>query len=243
MKHVGKRDVPRAEEATHRQRGTDAQRGRSRAKLAARIVKDDGSTFPDRAVEREPRRPPFCMLLPVLDNEDLPVGVYGMYPASFIPKILPWLKCDRSEILHVCSGGLPPGEGIRVDIRPEAKPDVVADGRALPFEDNSHAAALIDPPYTPHYAKELFGVEYPRPAHLLKEAARVVRPNGRIALVHYIVANAPRGAVFITAFGLSMGFGYPLRAVTIYEKCQSSLFVGEDPPPNERSARRIRRKR
>jgi SAM-dependent methyltransferase len=151
-------------------------------------------------------------------------GVYGMYPASFIQKILPWLRCDRSEVLHVCSGGLAKGEGIRVDVRPEAKPDIVADGRALPLDAGSVAAVLIDPPYSEHYAKELYGTDYPRPAHLLREAARVVRPNGRIGFVHYIVPNPPDGTRFVRAFGLSMGFGYPMRAVTLFERDQDGLF-------------------
>jgi hypothetical protein len=188
----------------------------------------------------EPRRPAFlAMFDDIADPADLPAGVLGMYPASFIPRILPWLKCERREVLHVCSGGLPPGEGIRVDIRPEAKPDILADGRALPLADASQAAVLIDPPYTEHYAKDLYGTDYPRPAHLLAEAARVVRPNGRIGFVHYIVPNAPAGCQFIKAFGLSMGFGYPMRAVTIFERRQGGLFDARNPleivpvPPQE----------
>ena len=179
----------------------------------------------------KPRRPPFCMLFEDLTTPEEPTGVYGMYPAIFIPKILPWLRCKRSEVLHVCSGGLPPGEGIRVDIRPEAKPDIIADGRNLPFADGSHAAVLIDPPYTEHYARELYGTEYPRPAHLLAEAARVVRANGRIGFVHYIVPNPPEGTRFVRCFGMSMGFGFPTRAVTIFERDTALLFKGEGGGP------------
>jgi len=82
-----------------------------------------------------------------------PPGVFGQYPRALIPKILPWLRCQRSEVLHVCSGSLPPGEGIRVDIRREQRPDVVADGRALPFRDGSMSAVMVDPPYTEQYAR------------------------------------------------------------------------------------------
>lgn len=177
--------------------------------------------------KREPRRPAIGMLFEDLgDVSDTPAGVLGMYPASLIPRILPWLRCERHEVLHVCSGGLPPGEGIRVDIRPEAKPDI--------------PAVLLDPPYTEHYARDLYGTDYPRPAHLLAEASRVVRPNGRIGFVHYIVPNAPSGCRFLKAFGLSMGFGYPMRAVTIFERDQPSLFAGEAGPPNPRGERRRR---
>lgn len=189
-----------------------------------RVIRPDGTTFPGQREDVEPRRPVISMFLEDLANPEQPPGVLGMYPASFIRYVLPWLRCDRHEILHVCSGGLPPGEGIRVDIRPEALPDIVADGRKLPFPDSSHAAILIDPPYTEHYARELYGTDYPRPSHLLKEAARVVRHNGRIGFVHYIVPNPPDGCRFIRAMGLSMGFGYPMRAVSIFERDSASLF-------------------
>ena len=190
----------------------------------AGVVRADG-TFPVGPVGREPRIPAIGIFRDLLDDpSDTPPGVLGMYPAIFIARILPWLRCDRREVLHVCSGGLPPGEGIRVDIRAEALPDIVADGRNLPLADASQAAVLIDPPYTERYAKELYGTGYPRPSHLLAEAARVVRPNGRIGFVHYILPNAPPGCRFIKAFGLSTGWGYPMRAVTLYERKQSSLF-------------------
>lgn len=206
-RHLHARDVPHPE------------------RKRARVTRPDGTSFPVNLVGIEPKRPAIGMLFEVLD--DVPVGVLGMYPAMFIPRILPWLNCERSEVLHVCSGGLPPGEGIRVDIRPEALPDILADGRALPLADGSVAAALLDPPYTEHYARDLYGTDYPRPSHLLREAARVVRPNGRIGFVHYIVPNAPPGCRFVKAFGLSMGFGYPMRAVTIFEREQGSLdFAG-----------------
>ena len=246
------RDVPHLK----RERGPDQQR------TATRVRKEDGSSFPthgaappgDRVRKpdgtsfenrghglREPRRPPFCMVLEDLGEPDAPPGVYGMFPASFIPKILPWMRCDRSEVLHVCSGGLPKGEGIRVDIRAEAQPDIVADGRKLPLADGSVAAVLIDPPYSEHYARELYGTDYPRPAHLLAEAARVVRYNGVLAIIHYIVPNPPPGTRFMRCFGLSMGFGYPMRAVTFYEKGQPTLFAGD--PLVQPSARQARRRR
>lgn len=173
--------------------------------------------------EHPPKRPIFGYLYDDLNEIETP-SVFGMYPASLIGKLLPWLECDRREILHVCSGGLPKGEGIRVDLRAEALPDIVADGRDLPLDDASVKAVLIDPPYTEHYAKTLYGTDYPRPSHLLREAARVVRLGGRIGFVHYITPNPPDGCTYIKSFGLSTGFGYPMRAVTIYERANAGLF-------------------
>ena len=218
-KHREGRDVPTAD--------------RRRVKLVS------GATMQNRPFDedREPKRPAFLMLIE--DVGEKSPGIFGMFHAGLIPRLLPWLRCERAELLHVCSGGLQPGEGIRVDIRPETKPDFVADGRRLPFADSSQAGALIDPPYSEHYARELYGTEYPRPIDLLREAARVVRPNARIAIVHYIVPNPPDGCGFVKCIGLSMGFGYPMRAVTIYEKNQPSLFPGEA-PCSPRQARRRR---
>lgn len=208
----------------------------SNAGRAKRVAGEAGS-FP--VAGPDPRPPPISVIYDPLDDaaqtsfdfdQRSPtrgVPVYGQYPRNLIAKVLPWLLCERREILHVCSGSLPPGEGIRVDVRADAHPDIVADGRALPILDGTIAAVMIDPPYTRHYAKELYGVDYPRPSHLLREAARVVRPGGRIAFVHYITPKPPPGVRFVRAFGLSTGFDMPIRAVSIFERTPDLLPFGD----------------
>jgi hypothetical protein len=190
----------------------------------ARIATNNGDTMPDRA--SAPRPPPLLILHDVLrfeGDDEVPEAVYGQYPRGLIAKLLPWLGCARHEVLHVCSGSLPPGEGIRVDIRPDAKPDILADGRKLPIADGTIAAVMLDPPYSEEYAASLYGVEYPRTAHLLAEAARVVRPGGRIVLVHYHTPRPPPGTRLVKVIGLSTGFNYPMRAISVYERDQPRL--------------------
>ena len=160
-------------------------------------------------------------------QEPLELGmpeVAGVYPRGFVPWLARALQVSRHEILHVCSGSLPAGEGTRVDLRPEVRPDIVADGRHLPIADNSYAAVAVDPPYTLQYANDLYGTDYPRPSHLLTEAARVVRPGGRIAFVHYLVPANPPGTTFERCYGMTMGLGYRIRAVTIYRKDDEGLL-------------------
>jgi SAM-dependent methyltransferase len=227
VKHPRERDVPHTRKRPLLDGGGIHPERRVRTDVSTRVPMENGKSFPARSLRagEAPKRPPICMLFDDLADETPPPQVFGMYPSSLIPKLLPWLRCERRALLHVCSGGLPRGEGLRVDIRPDALPDIVADGRALPFADGAMPAIMIDPPYTEHYARELYGVEYPLPSHLLREACRVVRPGGRIALVHYLVANPPKGAHHVKTFGLSMGFGYPMRAVTIYERDQEGLAL------------------
>lgn len=204
------------EKASGHQRGANVSNGLHRKRRPG-----TNGSWP--ASSEEPKQPAFCALYEDLAAGEGPQKVFGQYPKWFLAKILPWLRCERREILHVCSGSLPPGEGIRVDVRPEAKPDILADGRHLPLPDGWAAAVLIDPPYTRQYAKDLYGVKYPRPSHLLAEAARVVRPCGRIGFVHYLVPMPPSGCHHVKTFGLSTGFGFQMRALTIFERDQEGL--------------------
>lgn len=176
-----------------------------------------------------PRRP---AVWAVVETQHSPVPVYGAYPKGFIPWALRMLGCDRcpAEVLHVCSGALTKEDvrdGTRVDLRPEASPDVVADGRALPFPAASWRGVLIDPPYSPEYARDLYGTEYPRPSHLLAEAARVVRFGGRIGILHFLVPSPPKGCEIVTVRGITQGCGYRIRALTIYVRVdQLDLDLG-----------------
>lgn len=73
-------------------------------------------------------------------------------------------------------------------------------------------------------ARNLYGVENPRPSWLLKEAARVVRPLGRIGLLHVAVPFPPKGCRLVNVYGITTGVGYRIRAFTLFEKAQDGLF-------------------
>lgn len=213
MKRTRPRDFP-----VH-DRGSNPANGLPRS----RVPGPNGSwSSTSGAVGRPPQPPSFLAFYE--DLGEPPTAVFGQYPRGLIVKLLPWLRCARSEILHVCSGSLPKGEGVRVDVRATARPDILADGRSLPLADGSMAAALIDPPYTPQYARDLYGVEYPKPAHLLAEAARVVRPGGVVGIVHFLVPMPPPGCDHVKTFGCSTGFGFNMRAVTLYARRQAGML-------------------
>jgi len=160
-----------------------------------------------------------------------PEPCYGRYPKGFLAWALGVLRVAGREVLHVCSGGMSQAEslgGTRLGLRAAAAPDILADGRSLPFADNTWGAVMIDPPYSVEYAECLYGVEYPRPSHLIAEAARVVRPGGAVAMLHYLVMPGPKEAPFERLFGVTQGLGYRIRAWTIYRKGSRSLFDPQD---------------
>lgn len=129
-----------------------------------------------------------------------------------------------SEVLHVCSGRLPHGSGfLRVDLRREASPDLVADGRALPLRSGCAPAVLIDPPYTLEYARDLYGTDYPRPSALLREAVRVARPGAPIGFLHFLVPTSPEGASLERVYGITTGAGYRIRAFSVFRRSQAEL--------------------
>src|SRR6266540_7077184 len=100
-------------------------------------------------------------------------AVFGRYPKGFLAHVVKaeWLgRVRRDEILHVCSGTLSETETWTVDVRGQARPRVQADGKALPFRADSFKAVMLDPPYSDEYARNLYGIENPRPSWLLKEA-------------------------------------------------------------------------
>ena len=157
------------------------------------------------------------------------IHVHGRFPPGF----LAWIFRNRllgevpaNDVLHVCSGSL--REPWTADVRAEVKPRIVADGAKLPFRDGSFRAVLIDPPYSDDYARNLYGTENPRPSHLLREACRIVEHQGRFAILHVAVPMTPPGADFIDCFGVTTGAGFRIRALTVYEKRQATLFELRD---------------
>ncbi len=163
-----------------------------------------------------------------------PAPVWGAYPKGFVDYALVALRCPAGEVLHVCSGMLTPAEvrgGCRVDLRAAARPDLLADGRALPFSEGSWSGVLIDPPYSTEYARELYGTDYPRPSHLLAEAARVLRPGGRCGFLHFLVPMVGRSRLrFERTLGVTQGCGYRIRAFTVFVKRGAELdLLGAGP--------------
>ena len=148
---------------------------------------------------------------------DFPEG--GGYPKTFLAHAFRTLGVtDPSNVLHLCSGSLL--GGVRVDIRPEKNPDIVADCRNVPLPDESFDWIMSDPPYSKEWAKNLYGTEdnYPEPGAILKEATRILRVGGRVGLLHFQVPMSRKPLKLVGVWGITTGAGYAIRAWSVFEK-------------------------
>lgn len=138
---------------------------------------------------------------------------YGSYPEGFMWRAKGFLP---GEICHLCSGKVK--DGFTVDLNPDVEPDLVADARKTGMPSESFDAVLIDPPYTPEDAAT-YGYAYPEPKALLAEAWRLVRPGGRVGILHYIIPRPPtKNARLLAVIAVMVGFGNRIRAFTVFEK-------------------------
>lgn len=154
-------------------------------------------------------------------------AVFGRFPNRYLRHILRARRLGdvrRDDVLHVCSGTLGPDERWTVDIRREARPRVQADGAMLPFRANTFRAVLLDPPYSVDLARSLYKTENPRPSWLLREAARVVMPGGRIGILHVAVPFSPPDCRLVKSWPVTTGVGFRVRTLTVYERNQEGLL-------------------
>lgn len=174
-------------------------------------------------------------------SEFVPFLDGGGYPFGFLEKAYKVLGCnDPDQVLHLCSGSM--RRGIRVDIRPQMKPTVVADCRQTPFRDESFRWILADPPYGESYAEEMYGVgkHYPGPGQILLEAARLLVPGGRFGLLHFVPPPAMGALEPVGVWAVSIGAGYAIRAFSVFEKPGPGLFGAMHGSINHRHRRERR---
>lgn len=113
-----------------------------------------------------------------------PTSYYGSYPPNYLKRVRALFPdvTPATRVLHLFAGSVSPCNdlpGVRVDINPALKPDVVADAHALPFESASFDLVVADPPYTAEDAKR-YGTPMINRRAVLAEAARVTRPGGHL---------------------------------------------------------------
>jgi len=82
--------------------------------------------------------------------------------------------------------------GFRIDCNKKVKPDMVGNVESVTLPSNSFDGGMADPPYTAEFARKLYNTDYPVWGLWTKELVRLVKPEGRIGIMHnYIVPRLP----------------------------------------------------
>jgi hypothetical protein len=106
----------------------------------------------------------------------------GQYPFNYL-EMIEGLFGSENNTIEVCSGDLK-DNCFKVDINPETKPDLVADGQTLEcISDCKFNRWRCDPPYNSLTAREMYGTDLPLTSKLLKAGARVCKPGSLMFLL------------------------------------------------------------
>jgi len=81
--------------------------------------------------------------------------------------------------------------GIRVDLRKETNPDVLADAHDLPFSTAIFKIVLCDPPYSNEEARNLYNTPPLNYRKWATESIRVLEENGILILYHKKILPNP----------------------------------------------------
>lgn len=81
-------------------------------------------------------------------------------------------------------------------------------------------ALLADPPYTEEDAAKYApgAAQMPSANAILKQMLLVVRPGGRVGMLHYLLPQPPPGAIFVACIGVVVGFNNRMRTFSVFER-------------------------
>lgn len=176
------------------------------------------------------------------------VKYYGAYPNGFLERARAFLGVTPFDsVLHVCGGRAReyPAKGrgfgfddYTLDLDPTLEPDFLqsaADPLPLRRCDDATcidcayehkavhewAALIADPAYTKEdQAKYAPGVDaFPSANQILRNMLKVVRPGGRVGMLHYILPQPPReGVRFVACVGVIVGYNNRMRVFSVFER-------------------------
>ena len=158
------------------------------------------------------------------------VVLHGQYPPTFLRRALSLFPTAKN-ILH-CPSGTVSGPGVTVDIVRDAvrKPQAVACASSLPFPDGLFDLYLADPPYTPEDS-EKYGCDPFPLGKFMREAHRVVRPDGYLGVLHTYYPDYRRKNWKLEGLiAVVTGFRRATRMFSIFRRLNGTLPVCTTPP-------------
>lgn len=152
-------------------------------------------------------------------------GYHGEYPRTYLERIMT-LFPDTENILHLFSGSLDHTvKGIRFDINPSIKPDVVGNSSKLStyFPPNKFDLILADPPYTLEDADH-YGYPMINRAKVIKECTTIIKPGKFLVWLDQICPIYSGDITLIGAIGILQSTNHRVRAAFVFRKIPSWVY-------------------
>ena len=139
----------------------------------------------------------------------------GGFPLHFEKKLWRELDCPE-KVLHPFGGMAEIGK--RVDINPEVKPDYIGDAHKLDIKDNRYDLVILDPPYDDEQATKLYKTPKLKYQQYIKEAVRVCKSEGFIAMYHWVMTPRPEGTKYFMRIVILTRVWHRPRVCCVFQK-------------------------
>lgn len=146
---------------------------------------------------------------------------FDFYLKAFYPEVF------TKSTLVMFSGSVE--WGITTDIRDDSDAMIIAPFEEIPFDPGTFDCVIADPPYANHYAEE-WHVGLPKPKHILREAAKLVKAGGIIMILHIILIPAYKeyGVERIAIHPVLCGPSNAFRGLNVFRKVKGNGEGQED---------------
>ncbi len=151
----------------------------------------------------------------------LPVNkYYGIFPRGFVKKVEE-LGVVKEPFVHLCSGTSDWGS-YRFDINKESQATHIQDARNTGLPDEFAEFVMLDPYYTEADFGKV-GQDYVSVYDFLKEAMRICKVGGHIAVLHTIPPKKPKGTKLVNLVAISMGPDRQFRCFQVFQKINKGI--------------------
>ena len=141
----------------------------------------------------------------------------GSFPLHFEKRLFQIYR--PSSILQPFGGACE--YGLRLDVNPSTKPMIVADAHYLPFRDDSFDFVLCDPPYSVDLSGRLYKTGEIKEKQYIKEAVRVTKLGGYLALYHWVMPPRPKNMRYDRLIVIITRIRHHARFCAIFQKVET----------------------
>ncbi|MHA2274254.1 MAG: hypothetical protein ACXAC2_00705 [Candidatus Kariarchaeaceae archaeon] len=144
-----------------------------------------------------------------------PYDFKGGFPLHFEKKLIRLLD-NPEKILHPFGGRAE--YGTRIDLKLDRNVDALGDAHDLPFKSDHFDLVICDPPYNDELSKEMYDTPPVKFGKYSKEAVRVCKPGGFVAMYHWLWIPRLKGTDYYKIVVVLPGQWHRARICVIYRK-------------------------